>query len=354
MALAILVRILIAVVVVAIVAGGVFAYGVWHTRTQIDPNRQAAWAERSATAVAVSSSGDLYVAFLREIYRIDPSTGASTLVAGRASDPGSSQPAAAEDGQPAVGAAIRPVSLAVGPAGQVFFGDQLSETVRTIRSGVLQSVGRAGEVGGVAVDDTSGTLYFTDQLKDQVFKVTLQSGAVATVAGSGQGGFAGDGAAATRAQLAAPNGLAVAGGQLLIADSGNNRVREVDLKTGVISTVAGDGKQGFVGDGGPAAHAQLTDPVAVAQAPNGGYVIADQGDHRLRAVSSDGALTTLAGSGDSGYDGPNGSVGATSSHLPEPSSLVYLSSNLYFVDNFQLRVLSGGRVSFYTPPGSPS
>lgn len=349
-----LVRVLIAVGVIVVVVAGVFAYGVWQTRTQVDPSQQAAWAQRSATAVGVSPSGDLYVAFLREVYRIDPGSGTSTLIAGRASDPGSGQPAATEDGQPAVGAAIRPVSLAVGPGGQVFFGDQLSQTVRTVQGGMLRSVGRAATIGGVAVDTATDTLYFSDQSKCQVFGVNLQSEAIATVSGNGRSGFGGDGAAATSAQLASPNGLAVQGGDLLIADSGNDRVREVNLKTGAMSTVAGNGKEGTLGDGGPAVHGQITDPVAVAPAPDGGFVIADQGDHRLRAVSATGTMSTLAGSGQSGNDGPNGSVGAAGSHLPQPTSLVYLGHDLYFVDDFQLRELSQGRVSYYTPPGNPS
>ncbi|MGH7921976.1 MAG: hypothetical protein ACREQM_18835, partial [Candidatus Dormibacteraceae bacterium] len=265
-------RIAIVVVAVLIVAGGVYAYGAI-TRSQSDPNRQAAWAGRTATAVATGPQGTLYVAFLREIYRIDPTRGTVTLIAGRAQDPGSAQPAAAPDGQPAVGAAIRPTSLAVGPQGQVYFTDLLGQTVRTIAGGDLKSIGRAAQVGGVAVDEATGTVYFSDQRKDQVFAVNPTSGGVSTIAGNGQPGFAGDGAAAGSAELSAPSGLAVErSSTLLIADSGNDRIRQVDLRTGIITTVAGNGHGGIAGDGGQAVKAQLTDPVAVTESPDGGFV----------------------------------------------------------------------------------
>lgn len=346
-------RILIALVVILVVAAGVFAYTTI-TRMQLDPNRQAAWAGRGSTAVAVGPHGTIYAAFLREIYEIDASAGTVTLVAGRATDPKAGEPAPAADGDAALGAAIRPTALAVGPKGQIYFADQLSDTVRTIQGGDLKSIGRAQQPGGLAVNPSTGTVYFADEANAQVFAINAVSGGVAAVAGNGQSGFAGDGGPALAAELSHPDGLAVSSDRLLIADSGNDRIRRVDLRTGVIDSVAGTGKRGLAGNGGAAVRAQLDDPTAVATDPEGGFVIADEGNHQLRQVSGRGVITVLAGTGQPGTDNPQASVGAVSAHLKQPTSLVYAGPDLYFVDDFQLRLVSGGRVTYFTPPGDPS
>lgn len=346
-------RVLVALTAILVVAGGVFAFTTI-TRIQLNPNRQAAWAGRAATAVAVGPHGTLYAAFLREIYEINAGAGTVTLIAGRATDPGAGQPGPAADGDAALGAALRPTALAIGPRGQVYFADQLSSTIRTIEGGNLRSIGRAQELGGLAVNQSSGTVYFSDQLGDQVYGVNPGSGSVRPIAGNGQSGFAGDGGPAMAAELTHPDGLAIESGRLLIADSGNDRIREVDLRTGVITTVAGTGRKGQAGDGGPAIHAQLDNPAAVAGDPEGGFAFSDQGNHRLRHVSRHGVISSIAGSGQAGTDNPQTSVGATSAHLKQPAGLVYAGQDLYFVDNFQLRLLQGGRISYFTPPGDPS
>lgn len=346
-------RVLIALAAILVVAAGAFAFTTI-TRNQLDPNRQAAWAARGATAVAVGPGGTLYAAFLREIYEINTTAGSVSLIAGRAADPGPGQPAAAADGDPALGSAIRPTALAVGPRGQVYFADQLSGTIRTVEGGDLKSVGRAQQLGGLAVNQSNGTVYFSDQASEQVYAINPVSGGVAPVAGNGQTGFAGDGGPALAAEFTHPDGLAVMSGRLLIADSGNDRVREVDLRTGVISTVAGTGKRGLAGDGGPATRAQLDDPAAVAADPQGGFTFADEGNRQLRHVSARGAVSTLAGSGQPGTDNPETSVRATSAHLKQPTSLVYAGQDLYFVDDFQLRLFQDGLVTYFTPPADPS
>jgi len=230
----------------------------------------------------------------------------------------------------------------------------LSGTVRTIQGGNLKSIGRAPQLGGIAVDPSTGTIYFADQVNDQIFAINPVSGGVAPVAGNGQSGFAGDGGPALAAEFSRPLGLAVWSGRLLIADSGNDRIRQVDLRTGVITTVAGTGKRGLDGNRGPALRAELDNPSAVAVNPQGGYVIADEGNRQLRQVSSGGVITTLAGTEQTGTDSPESSVAAVSAHLKQPTSLVYSGADLYLVDNFQLRLVSQGRVTFFTPPGDPS
>ncbi|MDS4031599.1 MAG: hypothetical protein RKO66_16215 [Candidatus Contendobacter sp.] len=118
---------------------------------------------------------------------------------------------------------------------------------------------------------------------------------VTAFAGTGEAGFAGDGGPATQAQLTSPVGVAVApDGGVLIADAGNHRIRRVDTD-GRIATVAGTGEAGFAGDGGPATQAQLNAPTAVAIAPGGGILIADTGNRVVRRIGADGHITTVAG-----------------------------------------------------------
>ncbi|MEO6629106.1 MAG: hypothetical protein ABIP03_11130, partial [Aquihabitans sp.] len=118
-----------------------------------------------------------------------------------------------------------------------------------------------------------------------------------TVAGNGTRGFSGDGGPATNAEINRPFGVAVdASGNLFIADTFNGRVRKVDT-LGTITTVAGAGTNGFSGDGGPATSAQLYQPVAVSVDGGGNLYIADLGNQRVRKVDTLGVITTVAGSG---------------------------------------------------------
>jgi uncharacterized protein (TIGR03437 family) len=157
---------------------------------------------------------------------------------------------------------------------------------------------------------------------------------ITTVAGNGGWGFSGDNGPATSAKLANPMGVAVDSlGNLYIADSLNNRIRKVS--NGVITTVAGNGTQGFSGDNGPAASAQLEFPSGVAIDPAGGLYIADDTD-RIRKVSN-GVITTVAGGGTTGFRGDGGP--ATSVQLSSPSGVAVDSSgNLLIADSGNNRV----------------
>jgi len=142
------------------------------------------------------------------------------------------------------------------------------------------------------------------------------SGLIVTVAGTGSFGFSGDGGPATSARLNYPAGVAAtADGGFLIADSNNNRVRKV-TQSGTIKTVAGTGTAGSSGDGGPATSAQLNLPVGVAATADGGFLIADQSNHRVRKVTQSGTIKTVAGTGTAGSAGDGGP--ATSARLNGP------------------------------------
>ncbi|MGH8905996.1 MAG: NHL repeat-containing protein [Egibacteraceae bacterium] len=183
---------------------------------------------------------------------------------------------------------------------------------------------------GLAVD-AAGNLYIADTFNHQVRRLDLRSGMITTVAGSGVQGPSGDGGLATAAQLDRPLGLAVAtGGNLYIADSGNHRVRRVD-RSGIITTVAGSGIVGFSGDGGPAAAAQLRGPLGLAVDTGDNLYIADSGNHRVRKVDFSGVITTVAGSDVVGFSGDGGPAAAA--QFVGPVGLaVDGDGNLYIAD----------------------
>ena len=164
------------------------------------------------------------------------------------------------------------------------------------------------------------------------------AGDISTVAGTVTQGFGGDGGPATGAGLNSPTGVAVdSSGNLFIADFDNHRIRKVDATTGIITTVAGIGAQGFSGDGGPATSAKLNAPVDVAVDSSGNLFIADANNYRIRKVDTSGNISTVAGNGTRGFSGDGGP--ATSAQLKFPDGVVVDSAgNLFIVDTFNNRI----------------
>ncbi len=193
------------------------------------------------------------------------------------------------------------------------------------------------------VVDAAGNVYITDTWNHRIRKVTASTGVISTVAGNGTEGYSGDGGPATSAELNAPSGVAVDGaGNIYIADSDNNRVRKVTASTGVISTVAGNGTKGYSGDGGLATNAELNTlygpGAAVALDAAGNIYIADQFNNRIRKVTvSTGIITTVAGNGTTGYSGDGGA--ATNAELNGPDGVALDSAgNIYIADPYNYRV----------------
>lgn len=189
-----------------------------------------------------------------------------------------------------------------------------------------------GTVHGLAVDN-SGNVYFSDGQNQRVRKVSA-SGIVTTVAGNGTAGFSGDGGAATSAMVNYPNGLAVDSfGNLYIADRFNEVVRKVDT-TGKISTVAGNGNSGFDGDGGQATGATIGECIGVAVDGSGNLYIS--GNFRIRKVNTAGVISTVTGTGSIGYSGDGGPAAAAAA---DPIGIaVDAAGNLYFADPNAQRV----------------
>ena len=196
----------------------------------------------------------------------------------------------------------------------------------------------------VAVDvsaDRSGNLFIADQFNHRIRKIA-HDGTISTVAGNGTQGFSGDGGPAVDAQINTPTGIfADTAGNLFIADVGNQRIRKVN-SSGVITTVAGNGGKGYGGDGGPAVNATFYNAVRVVVDPSGNVLVADQSNHRIRKITPAGIITTIAGNGvgtpaTGAFSGDGGP--ATAASLNNPTALtVNAAGVITFADQFNQRI----------------
>jgi len=276
------------------------------------------------------------------------------------------------DGGPASSAELGyPSGVAVDGAGNLFIADTFNARIRKVTpAGAISTVAGNGTrgftgdggpatsaelrlPGGVAVDSV-GDLFIADETNNRIRKVTA-AGAISTVAGNGTPGFSGDGGPATSAELFEPGGLAVdSGGNLFIADSMNNRIRKV-TPAGTISTVAGNGVEGFGGDGQPAIVAELNQPNGVAIDSAGNLFIADLANNRIRKVTPAGTISTVAGNGTPGFSGDGGP--ATSAELFSPWDVaVDGAGNLFIADAFNdciRKVTPGGTIGTVAGNGTP-
>ncbi len=186
------------------------------------------------------------------------------------------------------------------------------------------------------VFDKRGNMYIADG-NSCIRKIETVSGIIKTVAGNGKLGKSGDGGPATDAQLSFPTGLTLdASGNIYIADLFNNQIRKVNVATGIITTVAGNGhkalsnKGGYSGDGGPATNAELDAPEGIAIDIHGNLYIADCNNNVIRKVAaSTGIITTIVGNGAKGYSGDNGKANVAT--LSGPSSIAFDAGNNLFI-----------------------
>lgn len=257
------------------------------------------------SAVALDRSGRLYVLDqgTGTVRRFSQFRGAMVLVAGSPSTNGGYS----GDSGPAIHAQLNhPAGMAFDRAGNLFIADTLNHRVRKLVSatGTIVTIAGSGTAGysgdggpaaaaqlsrpgGVAID-SEGNLYIADSAASVIRKVDARTGLISTVAGTGKAGFAGDQGPAIAAQLNSPQGVSVdTQGNLFIADTGNQRVRELAARNGIITTIAGKGSKGYSGDGGPSARAQLNKPYATAIDAAGNLYIADSGNGAVRKVRPD-------------------------------------------------------------------
>ncbi len=319
----------------------------------------------SPMGVAVDSAGNVYFPdyILGRIYKL--TNGATTTFAG-----GGGQGSVSFSG-PATSALLPGIkAVAVDPAGNVYIGDAPNSAVRKVSQGSISTIAGNGfgdhsgdngpastaqlsSVSDVAVDK-DGSVYVAEYGSHMVRKIT--NGVITTIAGNGyepwwEGNFGGDNGPATSAMLSRPSGLAFdAAGNFYISDTANCRIRKV--AKGIITTIAGNGKSEYSGDGGPATSAGLMVPKKLAVDAAGNLYIADQG--RVRKVTPAGVISTFVGDGTYGYSGDGGP--ASAAKLNTPAGLaVDAAGNLYIADrdNYRIRkVTPAGVISTFAGAGT--
>jgi hypothetical protein len=293
--------------------------------------------------VAFDGAGNFYIGdqFNNRVRKVSTS-GTITTVAGTGTA------GYTGDGGPATNAELNgPQGVVVDGAGKLYIGDPYNSRIRMVdTSGTITTVvgsGTGGDGGpavsaiidfpiGMAVDG-AGNFYFADFGAHRIRKVNVSTGIITTVAGTGTAGFTGDGGPATSAEINAPTGVEIdASGNLYVSDFGNNRIREVNASTGIITTVAGNGNYGYTGDGGPATSAELNGPEGVTVNSAGDIYIPDVSNHVVRWVNaSTGIIMTMAGTGTAGYTGDGGAATKATFNSPEYVALDGVG-NVYIAD----------------------
>ncbi len=277
-----------------------------------------------------------------------------------------------QDGSPATDVTLTLVDgVAVGPDGDIYISHRSKNRIRKIKAdGTITTVAGTGIAGfsgdgGPAVEaelnfpaglvlDEQGNLYIADRNNHRIRKVSPQ-GVITTIAGNGEADMMGDEGPALEASLNLPSDLAVDDkGNIFISDRSNNRVRKVDAG-GIITTVAGLGPAEFGGDFGPAEDALLKYPFGICLDKQGNLYIADRGNNRIRKVTPEGIISTVAGDGMHSFSGDYGP--ANQSSLAYPTDVVADDAgNLYISDrnnNRVRRVDPQGVITTFMGTGKP-
>jgi uncharacterized protein (TIGR03437 family) len=301
------------------------------------------------SAIALNGAGSLYIADTgtQRVRQVLPTGVIQTLV-------GTGIAGYFSDNVAASSAMLNlPAGVAVDAAGDVVIADTWNQRVRQVTAdGLIHTLVGTGVPGvgaeglppaqtplseprGVCID-SGGTLSVVDTFNHRVLQAAPHA-LVVTAAGNGTPGDAGDGGPARLAEINTPSACARdSAGNLFIADTSNHSIRKVD-PSGKISTVAGTGAAGFSGDEGPAIAASLYAPRGVVVDDNGDIFIADTGNNRIRQVTPDGLIHTIAGQAAAGFAGDGGP--AASAQINAPGGLLLDGAgDLYFADTGNSRV----------------
>ena len=303
------------------------------------------------SGVAVDDSGNIYIAdtYNNLVRRVNHVNYITTIIAGNGTAGNTG-----DNGAGTSAALDLPSSVAVDNFGNVYFVDSFNFRIRKIdlNTGVISAFagnGNSGYAGdgsaatsasmspvGVAVDH-EGNVYITGNNTIRVVDHT--TGIITKLAGIGIAGYSGDNGPALSAKLNEPFGLAVDDSDnIFVADAFNDCIREINHNTGIITTVAGNGMQGYSGDGGLATDAKLNQPTGVTVDDSDNVFIGDLGDNRIRKVDhSTGVIHTIAGTGTGGFTGDNGQ--ASLAELAYPQSLAIDSlGNILVADKYNNRI----------------
>ncbi len=302
----------------------------------------------SPFGVAADDSGNVYIAdYFNNAVRRVSHAGIITTIAGTGAAGYNG------DNMPATAAQLNgPMGVTLDGSGNIYIADKFNERIRKIDvDGNITTVAGTGNHGGyngygynnegpataanltypasVALD-CSGNMYIADMGSETVRKIDAD-GNIHCFAGTYAGGYNGDGIAATSSQLNLPTCvLADCSGNVYIADAWNNRVRKVTTD-GNITTIAGNGAAAYSGDGGPATAAALWIPHGITFDACGNLYICDWQNNSVRLLSTDGNITTFAGSNARGYDGDGGAKDASQLYLPASLAIDGLG-NIYIAD----------------------
>ncbi len=298
--------------------------------------------------LAVDAAGNIYIADTgnSRIRKVTPDGTISTIA-------GNGIPDFQGDGGPAVNAELNfPRAIAVDSIGTVYIADTGNARIRKISpSGIITTIAGDGNTsfsgdGGPAAQaelydpwqlaiDAAGNLFVVDRSNQRIRKIATD-GTITTVAGNGTQAYAGDGGKATSASLYVPDAVAVdAAGNLYISEAQSATIRKVTTD-GIIQTLAGTGNFGFAGDGGPALKGQFNDPQGVTVDAAGNVYVADEDNERIRLVTPDGTISTVAGNGTKSFSGDGGAAANSAVNLPE--GLAAGPNGIYFVDSGNKRV----------------
>lgn len=290
--------------------------------------------------IAMDSNGNLYVAdYSNHRIRKITNNGIITTVAG------TGVAGFSGDGGLATSAQLNfPISVAVDHLGNLYVSDYSNNRIRKVTTDNIITTIAGGGAGGdnvLAINaqisnpngidfDQQGNIYFAERGRNKIRKIDL-NGIITTFAGTGVGGFLGDGGSATAARLNWPNGVVLDNiGNLYFTDQSNNRIRKIDTN-GIINTFAGGGSNGL-GDGGQATSAQLNQPNGIIIDNQGNIVFTDYQNQRVRKIDSNGIITTIAGTGTSGFSGDGGN--SLQAQLGGPNGICYDSFDGYYISEY--------------------
>jgi sugar lactone lactonase YvrE len=251
---------------------------------------------------------------------------------------------------------ILPSAIAFDATSNLYFAETGNHVIRKLdTAGSITTIagtgtqgfsGEAGPATSATLDspqgltlDTKNNLYIADTHNHRIRKLNLATGIITTIAGTGDQGFSGDNSLATSAQLNLPTALALdTAGNLYLADTGNHRIRKIAAATGIITTIAGIGTQGFSGDTGPAIAATIDSPAGLALDSANNLYLADTHNHRIRKITAaTGIITTIAGTGAPGFSGDTAAATAATLALPHGLT-IDAAGNLYLADTQNHRI----------------